>query len=800
MRRPVILAASALLAASLLVTSGGSTQPAAAAPAPRPAASTPSGFTDTKIGDVASPTTVAALPEGRAAVLTKAGTVRIVTNGVLAAAPALDLGAVVCTESERGLLGFAADPAVQTNGYVYLYYTFRGASGCVNRVSRFTLTGPTIDRASELVLVDNISSRNENHNGGDLEIGNDGYLYIAVGDAGCNPRNCSGTNTAAQDLSLLNGKILRVSPVDGSPAPDNPYVATAGSTTCRTRGNTAATPTTPCQEIFASGLRNPYRFAFDPNTGSTRFYINDVGQNTREEVNIGAKGANYGWPAREGICPQGQNPTCSSAPAGVTDPIADYGNDVGTFITAGAAIPNGVWPAQYDDGYLFADGGSGSIFLRPASAGTSYSPAFQTFANGADGITDMAFVVEPSGYALYYVQIGGQLRKITYDAPEQPTTGALIYSTRAGGPLRVLDSRNGAAPGLLHAGTGRAIDSGAPSASTKAALVNITMITPSAGGYVTAWAARTARPPSSNINGTAGEVTANASIVPVNADGDLVLYTSTSTHLIVDVLGYFDDAAGPVAAGRFTATTPRRFADTRVVAGASNRYSETGAALDTTVNVPIRGEAPVPSTGVASVAVIVTATSEHALGTGYVTATPHGASEGPDSTVNVNGTGDVRPNLAIVPLGANGSIDLHLHNVSDVLVDVVGYFTDASSPSATAGRFHLIDASRELDSRVGIGGGRFVAGQVRSIDPATVPTGASAIAQNIVITGNALSGYVTSYPMDIALPTVSNGNTSNANQTRAALSLTKLSSSGWVSYFSNRDTDLIVDVFGYFEG
>src|SRR5690606_28470352 len=116
------------------------------------------------------------------------------------------------------------DPAFLANGHIYLYYTRRAAAapgGCVNRVSRFTLNESNVDPASELVLLDNISSVNGNHNGGDLEFGADGYLYVAVGDAGRDPRGDSGgagRNDAAQDLSLLNGKVLRVT-TSGAPAP-----------------------------------------------------------------------------------------------------------------------------------------------------------------------------------------------------------------------------------------------------------------------------------------------------------------------------------------------------------------------------------------------------------------------------------------------------------------------------------------------------------------------------------------------------------------------------------------------------
>ncbi len=107
-------------------------------------------------------------------------------NGELLTSPALDLTGKVCTNSEPGLLGVTEDPAFVSNNYIYLYYTAYQSGGCVNGVSRFTMSGDTADQASEKKLVDNIFSTNDNHNGGDVHFGKDGYLYISVGDGGCN--------------------------------------------------------------------------------------------------------------------------------------------------------------------------------------------------------------------------------------------------------------------------------------------------------------------------------------------------------------------------------------------------------------------------------------------------------------------------------------------------------------------------------------------------------------------------------------------------------------------------------------
>jgi glucose/arabinose dehydrogenase len=374
----------------------------------------PSGFEESVVTSVPSATSIEVLPDGRMVVLDLYGRVRIITRGgELRKKPALRVSNI-CAGGERGLLGFTHDPQFATNRLVYLYYTRNAPSapgGCVNRVSRFRMERNRIDPSSEKVLLDKISSVNSNHNGGDLDFGKDGYLYVATGDAGADPRGNSGgggENDAAVDRSLLNGKILRITR-NGRPAPTNPYLG-SGTVRCARRGNTPATPTTRCQEIFAYGLRNPFRFAFDPNAAGTRFFINDVGQSSFEEVNVGARGANYGWNSREGLCPQGQTPPCAGAPAGITDPIVAYGRSQGTYITAGAFVPVGSWPALYDGGYLFADGGSGRVWLRTAGGSLDLATPFAT---DMFSIADMVFRTE-AGEQVLYMTRGSEIVRIRH--------------------------------------------------------------------------------------------------------------------------------------------------------------------------------------------------------------------------------------------------------------------------------------------------------------------------------------------------------------------------------------------------
>ena len=540
MRVRLFIATITLITAPLAVPSG----PASAA-LPRPSVVVGGGFTDSRVTNAVSvPVAVSALPDGRAVVLEQGGRVRIIQGGSLVSAPALAL--TVCSDSERGLLGFASDPHFGANGFVYLYYTRPNAAapgGCVNRVSRFHMTGNTIARNSELVLLDNIGSPRGNHNGGDVEVGNDGYLYVSVGDGGCDPRNdsgCAGGNNAAQDLSLLNGKILRINRTTGAPAPGNPFSG-AGTAVCRTRGNTPSTPTTRCREIFAYGLRNPWRFAFDPNTGTTRFFINDVGQNTREEVDLGRRGVNYGWPMREGWCAQGVNRPCLGPPATLTQPVTDYPHSTGAYITGGAFLPNGAWSKAYDGGYLFADGNPGKIFFRNAAGVVNYGAPFAT---GVGGISDMSFVMDPAGWSLYYVMPGAnEVHRITPALPAAPAAGALTLVPIT--PTVWFDTNAlGANSGSMRAGTSRLIRVVASRGVHRAASVRITVVSPMNATSLTTWYPRTVKPGA--VTAVVAPLTTSRTTItmPINGEGTTMLYTTGTARVIVEVLGYYDVAPG----------------------------------------------------------------------------------------------------------------------------------------------------------------------------------------------------------------------------------------------------------------
>ena len=411
----------------------------------------PQGFADQFVmGGIASPTAIAWLPDGTLLATSQGG--QVFRNSGGNGTSILDLGDAVCSGGELGLLGLAVDPRFASGQrFVYLYYTHHtNAKSCgdaanrANRVARFTMAG-NLTLSGEQVLIDNIPARGGNHNGGDLQFGRDGMLYVSVGDSGrdLNTGDSQDGNGNARRLNILNGKILRVTPTGAIPV-DNPFVG-SGSTTCaasggatraqtgmhaekkhrkhkkakhrkkrkhrRDQGNQNPPSGSTCGEIFATGLRNPYRIAFDPDdtSGPQRLFINDVGGSAWEEVDDAVAGADYGWNLREGPCKVSSTSDCSADPRFV-DPVHTYqhtGNCA--VITGGAFVPNGNnWPTAWETRYLYADMGCHSLFAIDES---SPGAGRITFATNSDA-SHLTF--GPDG-ALYYTAYGdSQIRRIVY--------------------------------------------------------------------------------------------------------------------------------------------------------------------------------------------------------------------------------------------------------------------------------------------------------------------------------------------------------------------------------------------------
>lgn len=346
------------------------------------AATLPPGFTETQIAfGLSDLTAMESAPDGRLFVCQQSGQLRVIKTGVLLTTPFLSL--TVDSSGERGLLGIAFDPNFAINSFIYVYYTAT-SSPRHNRVSRFTANGDVAVPNSEVVILtlDNLSSAT-NHNGGAIHFGPDGKLYVAVGE------NANGPNS--QTLTNRLGKILRINS-DGSIPTDNPFFNTAAGLN---------------RSIWSLGLRNPYTFAFQRNTG--RMFINDVGQSTWEEINDGIAGSNYGWPTTEGPT---NNPNFRT-------PIFAYGHTVGA--TGGCAITGGAFydpvttqfPGSYFGKYFFADICSGWIRLLDPATNTAID-----FATGINGPVDLRVSADGS---LYYLARGDDaVFKIQYTATQDP--------------------------------------------------------------------------------------------------------------------------------------------------------------------------------------------------------------------------------------------------------------------------------------------------------------------------------------------------------------------------------------------
>jgi hypothetical protein len=292
--------------------------------------------------------------DARLFVVEQAGTIRIVSAGNLLPTPFLNIASRVLAGGERGLLSMAFDPDYASTGFFYVYLTDTNGDIAIERY-QVSAGNPNVADPTPLRVL-TIPHRNfANHNGGLLAFGPDAMLYAATGDGGGGGDPLG----SGQNLNSLLGKLLRIDVRNASSATpyavpaDNPFVGQAGA----------------LPEIWAYGLRNPWRFAFDPPAG--RLYIADVGQNRIEEINAvdaATPGLNYGWSITEGsLCHPGG--TCSMA--GFTLPILEYGHDAaggcsvtGGFVYRGSAIP------ELQGRYLYSDACSG--WLRSFStAGAS---------------------------------------------------------------------------------------------------------------------------------------------------------------------------------------------------------------------------------------------------------------------------------------------------------------------------------------------------------------------------------------------------------------------------------------------
>jgi len=300
------------------------------------------------------PLGIAHAGDTRLFIIQQTGRIAIFDGTNVLAQPFLDVSSLVSCCGERGLLGLAFHPRYRENGFFYIDYTDRNGNTVVARYSVSTTDPNRADPSSARVLL-NVAQPYSNHNGGHLAFGPDNYLYIGLGDGG----SAGDPGNRAQDLSTLLGKILRIDVDGGSPyaiPPSNPFVNRAGA-----RG-----------EIWAFGLRNPWRYSFDRATGD--LWIADVGQNAWEEIDFAPAasigGENYGWRKMEGThC---YNPSTNCRDAAMILPIYEYSHAEGCSVTGGYVYRGAKYSALKNN-YLFADYCSGSVWATKRSADGTFT-------------------------------------------------------------------------------------------------------------------------------------------------------------------------------------------------------------------------------------------------------------------------------------------------------------------------------------------------------------------------------------------------------------------------------------------
>lgn len=303
-----------------------------------------------------APTAMAFPGNGDVWITEQTGKIRVIKNGKMNDLPLMDLGGKLVKINEgydeRGLLGIALHPQFQSNKKFYVFYSTPSSqkSDHTGVVAEYKMspTSDEVDPAGGRVIL-TIEEPQSNHNGGCIQFGPDGYLYVSLGDGG-GQHDKHGEFGNGQKMDTWLGKILRIdinSNTGYSVPKDNPFV-----------GKTDVKP-----EIWAYGFRNPYRFSFDK--VSKQLFAGDVGQDTWEEVDIVEKGANYGWRVMEGThC---HNPATGCDVKGITMPIAEYNHKEGVSV-AGGYVYNGKQVPVLKNKYLFGDWTGPVFYLQKAGA------------------------------------------------------------------------------------------------------------------------------------------------------------------------------------------------------------------------------------------------------------------------------------------------------------------------------------------------------------------------------------------------------------------------------------------------
>jgi hypothetical protein len=353
------------------------------------------------VSNLSSPVFVGNAGDGldRLFIVEQAGIIKVLQPGATVPTVFLDLQPKTDQNGEQGLLGLAFHPQYETNGRLFVFYTRPGDGTLV--IAEYIASPASASTAgtTERVLLTIPHPTNTNHNGGMLAFGPDGYLYIGVGDGG----SANDPPNNAQNKNNLLGKILRIDVDAGTPyasPQDNPFFGSVDGS----------------DEIFAYGLRNPWRFSFDRATGQA--WVGDVGQGSREEVNNPLQsGGNYGWRVFEGSLCTGIDVDACATPSLYVFPVFDYSHSGGRCSLTGGYVYRGLQGAVASGTYLYGDYCSGEIFAWNGSTQTVL----------LDTTMRISSFGEDEQGELYVVNLGGTISRIV---PAAPCTYA-ISPTRA---------------------------------------------------------------------------------------------------------------------------------------------------------------------------------------------------------------------------------------------------------------------------------------------------------------------------------------------------------------------------------
>ncbi len=384
-------------------------------------------------------------------------------------------------------------------------------------------------------------------------------------------------------------------------------------------------------------------------------------------------------------------------------------------------------------------------------------------------------------------------------APPTLTTGATVDVSGLKfvpvTPTRILDTRDGT--GGVTAGKVPAAGSvsvsvigGEVPGGARAVALNLTTTLVDGPGYVTAWPAGEAMPPTSNLNvSVGGETATNGAVLAVGAGGRINLFTYEPAHLVADLTGYWI-AAGATTDGRLhPAPTPTRLMDTRDGTGGKTGLFAPNSQYDLQITGP---DVPADAS-----AVVLTVTYTGATEPGFLTLWPAGTTRPTVSIANPNGLGDIRSNLAVVKIGAGGKVSIYSDKPEHVVIDLVAYFSDEPG---TAGLYTAASPRRVEDSRLADQPfGRVAAGStaVMSLNP-ILPPNAAVVLYNLTATQTLGAGYVTAYRSERAKPLASSVNWSGSDQHRAALTGSSVGATRSLKYYASSDTDLVIDIAGWF--